>query len=523
MTIRKRLFLYSFGVVGLVALLILLYFTLMLSQLYAKQIETDRLNTLKSIQRRQLSGDHQQITQELNQFETPNSIASITLTDDTSKIIVNLAYSTVELLITDADLQGLIKDLYSLINNMENLTEKELKDQMSVLTKRGKRLLNEKKLVQNWNSDLIDTKVNETFFTYQEGFEVEGGASFYQVTDKQFIVETKVSDTNNRYTTYLGLTKENKAIHIVVAAAMTPKMTQLNQVIYNSLPMIVTVLFVIISLATVILSFLLISPLKKVSEAMIEMKNGSYEPNVLPDTRDEYQQLEADLVALYTTLERQKKQLATQNQRQGVFLKASSHQLKTPVTAALLLVEGMIGEIGKYRETALYLPEVKQKLRSMEQIINEILLIDQRIKEEPQLVPVKLVAMVNPLLAKQGLLFKEKGLVIKNDVDLEQIIQTDPVYFEQLIENLLSNACHYTESNQIIRIYSEESKLIIENYGSQLDEKWAGKLFEPFVRPPQKTTGHGLGLYLVAQYAELLGLRVTLVNSHSSVMATVYF
>ena len=54
MTIRKRLFWYSFGVVSLVAVLILLYFTLMLSQLYARQIETDRVQTLKDIQTQQL-------------------------------------------------------------------------------------------------------------------------------------------------------------------------------------------------------------------------------------------------------------------------------------------------------------------------------------------------------------------------------------------------------------------------------------------------------------------------------------
>ncbi|MBP1041481.1 HAMP domain-containing histidine kinase [Vagococcus sp. BWB3-3] len=525
MTIRKRLFFYSFGVVGLAALLILLYFMLMLSQLYAKQIETDRVNTLKSIQVLQLSGDDQQISQALNQFETPNSIASMTLIEGSSKIVINLAYSTIELDVTDPDLQGLVKELYDLIADIQNLTEKELDAQVADLIERGKALLTQKELLQKWDSDLITLKVKDTNQNYQEVFQVEGGANVHRVTDQQFIVEAKVSDNHNRYSTYLGLTSEQKKLHLVMAAAMTPKMTQLNQVIYGSLPMIVTVLLVIISLATGILAYLLIRPLKKVSNLMEDMKKGRYElTEVSEGVRDEYQQLEADLVALYATLEHQKSQLATQNQRQGVFLKASSHQLKTPVTGALLLVEGMIGEVGKYRETARYLPEVKETLRSMEQIINEILLIDQRVKAEPQLVSVTLAAMVQPLIAQQAVLFEKKSLELKSDIDPEMLINTDPIYFEQIVENLLSNACNYTDSQQKIRIYTKASKLIIENDGCQLDETWLEKLFEPFVRPPQKRKGHGLGLYLVAQYAELLGLRVTLANSNrNSVVATIHF
>lgn len=525
MTIRKRLFLYSFGVVGLAALLIVLYFTLMLSHLYAKQIEMDRVTTLKSIQALQLSGDDQQISQGLANFETPNSVGSLTLKEGSSKIILNLAYSTIELDVFDPELKSLVKQLYELIDDMDNLTEKQLKAKVDRLIEDAQEVLAKKELFKLSQSDLVGIKTKDTSVKYQETFKVEGGSSFHGVTDKQFLVETKVSDNNNLYTTYVGLTREKRTIHLLVAAAMTPKMAQLNQVIYSSLPMITTVLLVIISLATVILSAILITPLKKVSGLMKAMKEGRYEQeNLQKEVIDEYQQLEADLVELYTTLERQKEQLASQNQRQGVFLKASSHQLKTPVTAALLLVEGMIGEIGKYRQTKVYLPEVKAKLRSMEQIINDILLIDQRIKEEPQLVSVKLEAMILPLLAKQGVLLKAKGIRLECALESEMVIQTDPLYFEQIIENLLSNACYYTADYETIKIYTEGSKLLIENFGSQLDDEWLGKLFDPFVRPPQRQAGHGLGLYLVAQYAELLGLRVTLLNSQwNSVIATVDF
>lgn len=57
-------------------------------------------------------------------------------------------------------------------------------------------------------------------------------------------------------------------------------------------------------------------------------------------------------------------------------MRASSHQLKTPVAAALLLVEGMIGEVGKYKDTKAYLPEIKKQLKSMQKIVEDILYLN---------------------------------------------------------------------------------------------------------------------------------------------------
>ena len=89
--------------------------------------------------------------------------------------------------------------------------------------------------------------------------------------------------------------------------------------------------------------------------------------------KDEIGILGRNLQELYDTLEKNYRELEQknnllkeENKRQEVFLRASSHQLKTPVTAALLLTDGMINEIGKYKNVKQYLPEVKKQLQHMQ-------------------------------------------------------------------------------------------------------------------------------------------------------------
>ena len=105
----------------------------------------------------------------------------------------------------------------------------------------------------------------------------------------------------------------------------------------------------------------------------------------LTDSKDEIGILGRNLHELYgklrenyEELEHKNRLLEEENERQEVFLRASSHQLKTPIAAALLLVEGMMNEVGKYKDTKTYLPEVKKQLLSMRKIVEDILYLNYR-------------------------------------------------------------------------------------------------------------------------------------------------
>ncbi len=97
---------------------------------------------------------------------------------------------------------------------------------------------------------------------------------------------------------------------------------------------------------------------------------GKDEIAILIQTLNElYEELDYN----YKALENKNNELNEKNKRQEVFLRSSSHQLKTPIAAALLLVDGMINQIGKYQNVITYLPEVKKQLLSMRKIVEDIL------------------------------------------------------------------------------------------------------------------------------------------------------
>ena len=62
-------------------------------------------------------------------------------------------------------------------------------------------------------------------------------------------------------------------------------------------------------------------------------------------------------------------------------MRASSRQLKTPVAAAMLLIDGMIDEMGKYADVKTYLPQVKGKLIEMRDIVNNVLYLKLTIRK----------------------------------------------------------------------------------------------------------------------------------------------
>lgn len=220
-------------------------------------------------------------------------------------------------------------------------------------------------------------------------------------------------------------------------------------------------------------------------------------------------------------LQQKNQHLTDENKRQEVFLRASSHQLKTPIAAALLLVEGMMDEVGKYKDTKTYLPQVKLQLISMKNIVEDILYLnhcsgDLRIEEIP------LLCLVHECLRLFSVEITDRGLYI-HVTERESIVKADTEILRKIIDNLLSNAIHYTSCNNIIEIVTSDSALIIRNHGAHIEDTLLPHIFEPFVSSDTRKKGHGLGLYVAAYYAELLGCSIDVHNLTDCVQTRLTF
>ena len=245
------------------------------------------------------------------------------------------------------------------------------------------------------------------------------------------------------------------------------------------------------------------------------------------DGKDEIAKLGEVLNELYEELnknfkelEEKNKFLKEQNVRQEVFLRASSHQLKTPIAASLLLLESMINEIGKYKDTKEYLPKVKEQLLSIKDIVDSIL----NLNEDTNGINIDKVSvgeLLKNALEYHDINIKEKEISI--DINLQDVtINTDRSLIYKVIDNLISNAVNYTKCGGDIKVILDQDSLSIINYGGRISNDLLPHIFEPFVSSSTENRGRGLGLYIVTFYCKLLGLKIEINNIKNAVEAKLY-
>jgi signal transduction histidine kinase len=93
--------------------------------------------------------------------------------------------------------------------------------------------------------------------------------------------------------------------------------------------------------------------------------------------------------------------------------------------------------------------------------------------------------------------------------------QADPQRLQQIVMNLLSNACKYnTQDGQIVITARQEGAHVlidISDTGIGLSADDAAQLFQPFKRitPKPQIEGTGLGLYIVRQLIERMNGQVS--------------
>ena len=97
------------------------------------------------------------------------------------------------------------------------------------------------------------------------------------------------------------------------------------------------------------------------------------------------------------------------------------------------------------------------------------------------------------------------------------LVKTDKMMLEQVLYNLVNNACLYTPEKSTINIsainHADILQLIVEDNGAGFPESETENVFEKFYRlKDSKAGGTGLGLSIVKGFTEALKGMVSLKN-----------
>ena len=220
--------------------------------------------------------------------------------------------------------------------------------------------------------------------------------------------------------------------------------------------------------------------------------------------------LSGRLDEVHQELKKHYESISAEKERQELFVRASSHELKTPLASALLLCEGMIAKIGKYADTEAYLPELRKILLSMQKMLQEILLLRSD-GDEYALVDFRTLA--ERVAEQNSILCEQQDMRIEIQGNLQYKTWTNLAY--KVVETLIGNAVQHGEPHSVIRVTLHDKGFQIWNRGN-IEPQILNNIFEPFVSGAQ-SKGHGLGLYIVNSYAKLLKWQISIQNEDKGV------
>ncbi|SHH73116.1 sensor histidine kinase [Clostridium grantii] len=518
MNLSKKTFLYSAIISGTIVALMIAYFVLMLPSLYVDYMGKLNYNSIKSIQENYIiDGNYKNISS-----SNPVGSATIKIPAEGNKVFISNKLGSIKVTINDDEILKILEKVRYYSTHRDEIENLEKKD--FDFTNNIEEIF-KNKLFKDSLPLTFEFLENDSTNIYEEI-----SSKINVIDDNTVIYEGKVFDGSNYYTNYIALSLYKNDIIVSVFTAMTPKIEEIKPIIFQSLPMIIATAFLLILVSTILFSRKIVIPIEKLVNHAVFMKENTHREVELMkiEGQDEIAILGETLNELYLKLnenfkelEKRNNYLSKQNKRQEVFLRASSHQLKTPVAASLLLVEGMINEIGKYKDTKQYLPQVKLQLQSMRKIIDDILNLNnsiETIKKES----IDIGKVIEESLLSYEVQLKLKGITIEKEITTVNI-DTDKKLIFKIIDNLINNAINYTPKDGHIKITLSYKALTIINYDSFIEEDLLPHIFDPFVSSNSENRGHGLGLYIVAYYAKLLNYQITLRNINEGVEGSLYF
>jgi two-component system sensor histidine kinase VanS len=275
-------------------------------------------------------------------------------------------------------------------------------------------------------------------------------------------------------------------------------------------------------------------PITALADSADKMANFQDVPP-LPERNDELGALTRDVYSMYGKLKRTISNLEDEilrtrelEETQRYFFAAASHELKTPIAATSILLEGMLENVGDYRDHAKYLPECVRMMDAQGETISEILdivkLYDGKITPTPERLNPGVV--ISDILSGLQALAEANGLRIVVDIPNELTCHADPKLLEKALSNIMTNAVQNTAPGNEVRIWSEcavtSCRLCILNTGAHIDDAILPKLFDPFYRVDRtrnRASGQsGLGLTIVQKTLEAMDVAFALENTPEGVL-----
>ena len=216
------------------------------------------------------------------------------------------------------------------------------------------------------------------------------------------------------------------------------------------------------------------------------------------------------------------------SERRAAFVSAVTHELRTPLTTFRMYSEMLAERMVPEERAAEYGQTMKQEADRLANLVENVLQY-ARLENGRNGNPTEETQTVEQLLAR----FRERLVQRCRDAGLELVvdsgdlsnerIRVDATKVEQILFNLVDNACKYAANSDPAQVLLNVSRragsilFTVQDFGPGVSPKFQRRLFQPFCKSDQdvadSAAGVGLGLALCQRMARSLGGQVVLAKS----------
>ncbi|NLX09995.1 MAG: HAMP domain-containing protein [Chloroflexi bacterium] len=314
---------------------------------------------------------------------------------------------------------------------------------------------------------------------------------------------------------------ETSSVVVVILVELEEIYSFQNDTLNNTVFIFTALTMLSISIIYIAIFSTTIRPLNELRTIAHTMTSGQYDQRAPVHSQDEVGQLSTAFNEMANAIQQREtslKEAWEQAERadkvKSMFLASVSHELRTPLNAIINLTKfvalGMYGEINA--EQSEMLNNVVASGKHLLNLINDVLDISKIESDSLELFVeegLHIEDIIQPAIETANGLVLQKPITIACEIEPELPALTgDEQRIRQVVLNLLSNACKFTDEGQItLSVYRQDSEIIIavRDTGPGIARDDHEAIFESFRQAKsgvRKAEGTGLGLPISRRLAE---------------------
>jgi signal transduction histidine kinase len=209
-------------------------------------------------------------------------------------------------------------------------------------------------------------------------------------------------------------------------------------------------------------------------------------------------------------IKRQNDELTKANEELDRFVYSVSHDLRSPLTSILGLVN--VYQISpNEEERARIIRLIKERTLKLDDFIRKILDYSRNSRGQLKLEPIELRQQVSAVLDSLAYMPHFDNIKFDIDIPAEFRVVSDEERLKIILANLVSNAIKYIDKGKevpIVRIKAETNGrmllIVVEDNGIGIMPDRINRIFEMFYRASEASDGSGIGLYIARECADNL-------------------